>query len=189
MSWLSIFKKGEIFTQADRAELERLEEGTREIRRVADKIDRDWPASSSRLDRLREQAEELASKPNDQEILNRLTTTACMPSSFKNGFQHRDVVLGVLNGKIDELMTPQHEVVRRVLRRALSVAEGELKRVEAKEKETARQESYEYVPSGKVLALQSRILSLRNEISRPIPGEENYIQHPGTWRQRLAEYL
>jgi hypothetical protein len=189
MSWLSIFKKGEIFTQGDRAELEKLEAGTNDIRRVVEKIDREWPTSASRLDRLRELAGELATRPNDQELMNRLTITACMPSGLQSGFQHRDVVLGELNRKIEELMSPQNTVIRRVLRRALDVAEAELKRVESKEKKTAEDEGVQFVPSGKILALQNRILELRNAIARPVPGEENCLQNPGGWRERLGEWI
>jgi hypothetical protein len=189
MSWLSIFKKGEIFTQGDRAELEKLEEKTADLREVIEKIDREWPTSSSRQDRLRDLAGQLAETPKDAELIHRLTITACMPSNLQSGHQHRDIVLGRLGEKVEELMSPQHAIIRRVFRRALDVAEGELKRVESKEKKIAEDEGVQFVPSGKILALQNRILSLRNEIARPAPHEEGCHQHPGGWRERLREWI
>ena len=189
MSWLNIFKKGEILTQGDRAELEKLEEKTADLRKTIDKIDREWPTAISRRDHLHDLAGQLAESPNDQELLHRLTITACMPSSVQHGHQHRDIVLGRLGEKIEEMMSPQHAIIRRVFRRALDIAEGELKRVESKEKKTAEEEGVQFVPSGKILALQNRILSLRNEIARPIPNEEGFIQNPGGWRERLREWV
>jgi hypothetical protein len=189
MSWLSIFKKGEILTQGDRSELETLEAKTTDLRKIIDKIDREWPVSTSRQDRLRDLAGQLAETPNDQELLHRLTITACMPSNLQHGYQHRDIVLGRLGEKVEELMSPQHAIIRRVFRRALDVAEAELKRVESKEKKIADDEGVQFVPSGKILALQNRILSLRNEIALPVPNEEGCHQHPGGWRDRLREWV
>jgi len=189
MSWLNVFKKTEILTAGDRAELEKLEEKTADLRRVAEKIDREWTTSTSRIDRLRDLAGQLAEKPDDQELLNRLTITACMPSNLQQGYQHREVVLGRLGEKIEEMMHPQHAIVRRVFRRALEVAESELKKVEAKEKKIAEDDGVQFVPSGKILALQNRILDLRNAIARPVPNEEGCLQNPGGWRERLHEWV
>lgn len=189
MSWLNIFKKGEIFTQGDRAELEQLEQKTADLRRVMAKIDREWPVATSRADRLRELAGQLAEQPDDQEVLHRLTITACMPSNLQNGYQHRDIVLGRLNEKMQEVMAPQHDIVRRVFRRALGVAEDGLRKTETAEKKVAKEEGVDFVPSGKVLALQKRILDLRNAIARPIPNEEGCIVPPEGWRERLSEWL
>jgi hypothetical protein len=39
-----------------------------------------------------------------------------------------------------------------------------------------------------VLSLQQRVLELRNAVAAKYP-IEGAIQHPGGWRQRLAEWL
>jgi len=188
MSWLNIFKKGDILTQGDREELARIEDSTAEIRKVSEKINRDWCTAPERSERLRELGVKLAENPNDQEVFDRLTITAMMPSSLQNGYQHRDIVLGVLGAKIEELLRPSVVVVRRVLQRALDIAESELRKVESKEKKEAESEGFAYSPSGRVQALQGRILSLRNEIASKY-AFEGAIQNPSHWRERLREWL
>jgi hypothetical protein len=70
----------------------------------------------------------------------------------------------------------------------LEQAEAELRKQETAERRSAESESYEYVPSGRVLALQKKILSLRNEVARPVFGEEGF-SGGDQWKNRLSEYL
>lgn len=188
MNWRKLFLSSEIFTETDKAELLRLEASTAKLRALAARIDQDWPAANNRLEKLGDLAAALAEDPENNDLYRKLEITACMPSALPSGHQHRDVVLGKLGQKIEEIMQPEAEVVRRVLRRALEKTESELRRVEASEKKTAESEGYDYVPSGKILALQGRVLSLRNGIAQKYKNEGS-LQNPEGWRARLAEFL
>lgn len=188
MNWRKLFAPSEIFTESDKAELEKLEASTAKLRALSAKIDQEWPASTYRLDRLRELAGALAEDPDNAELYRRLEITACMPSALTSGYQHRDIALGRIGEKIEEIMAPESEIVRRVLRRALEKAEAELRKVEASERKTAEAEQFDYVPSGKVLALQGRVLALRNGVAQKYKSE-GAVQNPEGWRVRLAEFL
>ena len=188
MNWKVLFKTADILTAADRAELERLEDSTKQLRDLAARIDRDFPDAGKRQDRIRELAEQLCERPDDADLYRQLQVTACMPSNPATGYQHRDLALGAIHGAIAARMIPAADVVRRVLRRALEAAEGELKKTEGRERRDAEQEGYNYSPSGRVQALQQRVLQLRNEIASKY-SQEGAIVGPPSWRERLAEWL
>lgn len=188
MNWRNIFKPSEILTASDRADLERLEDSTKQLRELAARIDRDWPDSTSRISKIRDLTAELCTRPTDADLYRRLEIAACMPSNVQNGYQHREAALGEIGAAIETKLQPSVEIVRRVLRRALEQAEAELKRTEGKERKLADDEGYNYSPSGRVLALQARVLDLRNAVAAKY-GHEGAIQSPGGWRERLAEWL
>lgn len=188
MNWRNLFKPSDILTDADRAELEKLDASTAKLRDLQAKITREWPTAAERQSWLRDQAEELAKTPDDADLYRRMEITACMPDGLQTGWQHKEIVLGALGARIEEILQPSVEVVRRVLRRALSAAEAELKKVEARERKEAEAEGYNYSPSGKVQALQGRVLSLRNEVAAKYKFEGS-VQDPAPWRERLAEWL
>lgn len=189
MNWNKLFGKNEILTPGDREALERLDESTKELRDLAARIDRDFPTSTNRENRVRELAAAVAERPQDAEAYRQMQIAAAMPSSHQHGFQHREWALGPVNERIEERLRPQHEIVRRVLRRALEQTEAELKKTEGRERKQAEEEGYSFSPSGRVIALQQRILGLRNAVAQPVPGEDGCIQSPGHWRERLREWL
>ena len=189
MNWNKLFGKNGILTPSDREALERLDESTKELRELADRIDRDFPTAGNREARVRELAAAVAERPQDEEAYRQMQIAAAMPSTHQHGFQHREWALGPVNEKIEERLKPQHEICRRVLRRALEQTEAELKKTEDREKKQAADEGYSFSPSGRVIALQQRILGLRNAVAAPVCGEQGYIQSPGHWRERLREWL
>lgn len=188
MSWTNIFKRGEILTPSDRAELESLDKSTADLRKAIETIDREWPASMYRLDRLRELADQLGQNPRDESLMHRLTICACMPSSVQSGFQHRDVAIGKLSEHLSRKLNPQKVVIRRVFQRALEVAETELKRVEQRDKKIAQDDGVEFIPSGKILALQNRILELRNAVETYSEPLQDPPKPVGDWREILREW-
>lgn len=187
MNWKQLFG-AEIVTAADREKLEQLDKSTKPLRDLAAKIQTEWPDSMGRIGRITELAEKLAQKPTDESLYHAMTIAACMPSSLQSGYQHRGAALSPIERKIDELLAPGHAIVRKCLRRALEQAEAELRKQETAERRSAESESYDYVPSGRVLALQKKILSLRNEVARPVFGEEGF-SGGDHWKNRLSEYL
>lgn len=189
MNWRTLFKPADILTTGDRAELEKIEQKAGQHRALVERIWEEWPTASERRDALEKYAHKLAATPNDESLFQKTTMIVCMPSDPAFGYQHRDIVTGILGEKIEQILAPQVEIVRRVLGRALAAAEKELKKTEGAEKANAAEEGYDYSPSGRVLALQRRVLEMRNAVAAPYPGEPNFIQHPGPWRERLAEWL
>jgi hypothetical protein len=189
MIWKTMFKAGEIVTENDTKALEQLDEATNELRELAARIDREWPTSGNRGDVIRQLAVKLIQRPGDEKTFQAMTVAACMPSSPQFGYQHRDWALGPINEEIAKRLLPQHPIVRRCFRRALDQAEAELKRTESAERKAAQNEGYDFSPSGRVLALQQKVLNLRNEIAAAVPGEENCIHAPPHWRERLREWL
>jgi len=188
MIWDKLFAKGEILTANDRAELEANEKKTEPYRKVRQKIDRDFVSSSDRLDYLQALAADLVRDLENAEIYERMIHTAAMPSHPHFGHQHRDAAARPFDAKIEEILQETVPIVRRVLQRALSAAEAELRKVEGRERKDADQDGYNYSPSGKVLALQGRVLELRNGIAAKYKFE-GAIQDPAGWRERLAEWL
>lgn len=188
MNWKSIFKTSEILTASDRLELEKIEDSTKQLRELAARIDRDWPDAPSRISKIRDLAAELCLRPTDPELYRRMETAACMPSVPASGYQHREAALGVIGEAIETKLEPSIAIVRRVLARALEQAEAELKRTEAKERKTAEDEGYGYSPTGRILALQARVLDLRNAVAAKYR-HEGAVQNPGDWRVRLSEWL
>ncbi|NBT35459.1 MAG: hypothetical protein EBT03_07955 [Betaproteobacteria bacterium] len=188
MNWKKLFPVGDILTASDRQELERLEAGTSELRELEARIDRDWTEANNRIDRIRDLAAMLCTRPKDTELYRRLEVAACMPSHPASGHQHKEAALGAIRAAIADKMLPEVPVVRRVLSRALDAAERELAKQEKKEREAAEAEDFNYSPSGRVLSLQQRVLELRNAVAARY-SIEGAVQGPGGWRQRLAEWL
>lgn len=189
MNWRKLFPVGDILPAGERQELEKLEQGTAELRKWADKIEAEWPKDSAdRNERLRAMAEVFAGHPTP-ELYAKLTALAGFPSQPANSCFARERVLGAIHEQVQRLMEPERPIVRRVLARAQDAAERELAKQEKTEQAAAAAEGFVYSPSGRVLALQERVLALRNAVAAHYPGNEGAIQHPGGWRLRLAEWL
>lgn len=188
MNWNKLFGKTEILTDGDRAELEAIEKKTEPYRKVREKIERDFIPAVDRIGNLQGLAGELVKNPDDAELYERMIHVAAMPSDPRFGFQHREAAAAPFDAKIEEILEAAIPIVRRVLQRALNAAEAELKKIETRERREAEQEGYDYSPSGKVLALQHRVLELRNAIAHKYK-HEGATQNPGGWRERLAEWI
>jgi hypothetical protein len=188
MNWRNIFKPSEILTSGDRAELEKLDAATSDLRVLADRIHREWPDALNRIERIRSLAELLCTRPNDAELYRKLEMAAAFPSHVQTGFQHKEAALGTIHAAIEAKLEPSAEIVRRVLSRALAVAEGELRKTEKSERKLAEDEGYAFSPSGRILALQARVLELRNAVAAKYK-HEGGIQNPPEWRERLREWL
>lgn len=189
MNWRKLFPVGDILPAGERQELEKLEQGTAELRKWADKIEAEWPKDSAdRDERLRAMAGVFAAHPTP-ELYAKLTTLVGFPSHLANSWLPRERVLGAIHEQVERLMEPERPIVRRVLARAQEAAERELAKQEKAEQAAAAGEGFAYSPSGRVLALQERVLSLRNAVAARYHGDEGGISHPGGWRLRLAEWL
>jgi hypothetical protein len=185
MNWINIFKPSDILTPGDRAELQSIEDTTAKHREVLEKVNRDLCDPREKPEKLKTLAEELARSPGDADLYLRVVLTASMPTS---GISCREIVAGVLENGIRELLRPSVAVVRRVFSRALERAEVELRKTEDRERGQADKEGYKYLPSGRVEALQGRVLKLRNAIAEKYSFEGGIVDPPH-WRERLAEWL
>ena len=188
MNWKALFKPSEILTAADHAELAGIEKQTEPYRRIRQRIDRDFIDATDRIGCLQALAADLVRDPENAEIYERMIHTAGMPSDPRFGRQHKEAAAGPFDLKIEEILQDTIPIVRRVLTRALTATEAELRKIESRERKEAEQEAYNYSPSGKVQALQARVLELRNGVAAKYP-HEGAIQSPGGWRERLAEWL
>lgn len=188
MIWNKLFAKGEIFTQGDRAELEALEKKTEPYRKIRERIEKDFIPSMHRIGHLQGLAAQLVEDVQNEDLYQRMIICACMPSNVQTGYQHLEAAKQPLDAKIQEILQPSVNVVRRVLGRALSRAEEELKKTESKERKEAETEGFPFSPSGRVQALQSRVLELRNAVACKYTHEDGR-QDPGPWQERLKEWL
>ena len=188
MIWNKLFAKGEILTEADKNELEALEKKAAPYRVVREKIDQDFVPAIDRIGRLQALAGMYVQDIKNDALYLKMIHTAAMPSDPRFGYQHREAAAQPFDAKIEEILLPTIDVVRRVLRRALSRAEDELKKTESKERKEAEAEGFTYSPSGRVQALQARVLDLRNAIACKYR-HEGAVQGPGTWQERLREWL
>ena len=111
-----------------------------------------------------------------------------MPAHPHFSQRHWEILQTTIGEKIKGLYEPQGAICRRILQRALDQAEAELKKSDAQERKAAEADGFPFSPSGKVLALQSRILDLRNGIAAKYK-HEGATQDPAGWRERLAEWL
>jgi len=189
MNWKTLFKPADILTAGDKGELEKIDKKAEQHRALIERIREEWPTAGERMDALERLGQKLAEAPTDEALFHRCTLVAAMPSDPLHGYQHRDKITAIIHRKIEEILKPQEKIVRRVLGRGLDAAEAELKKSEAAEKGVAKEEGFDYSPSGRVLALQKRVLELRNAVAAVYPGEEGFINHPGDWRERLGEWL
>ena len=188
MIWNKLFAKGEILTEADKHELEALEKKAAPYRKIRERIERDFVPAMHRIGHLQGLAGELVQDIENEDLYQRMIICACMPSNIQTGYQHLEAAKQPLDAKIEEVLLPSIDVVRRVLRRALSRAEDELKKTESKERKEAEAEGFTYSPSGRVQALQARVLDLRNAIACKYR-HEGATQGPGSWQERLKEWL
>jgi len=186
--WKTLFKPSDILTQADRDELAALEKKAEPYRAIRARIDRDFIPAVDRIGNLQALAGQLVEDIGNEEIYHRMIHVAAMPANPLFGYHHREAAAVPFDQKIEEILRPSVDVVRRVLKRALDVAETELRKAEKQERKLAEEEGYNYSPSGKVLALQSRILDLRNGIAAKYKFE-GATQDPAPWRERLSEWL
>lgn len=188
MIWNKLFAKGEILTQGDREELEALEKKAEPYRKIRERIEKDFIPAMHRIGHLQGLAGQLVQDIQNEDLYQRMLICACMPSNLQTGYQHLDAAKHPFDEKIEQVLLPSIDVVRRVLKRALSRAEDELKKTEAKERKEAETEGFPYSPSGRVQALQTRVLELRNGIAAQYR-HEGAIQGPGPWQERLKEWL
>lgn len=188
MKWNLIFEPKKILTDADRRDLEALDASTADLQKLLEKMGGDLCGGQTRLDRVEGTAAKLAEDPTNEELYRQLLFLSGQPSHPHFATHHVEYARRPIEARIGRLMEPQHGIVRRVFTRALVAAETELKRVESRERKEAEAEGFDYSPSGKVQALQQRVLNLRNEVAAPIPGEPNFQWNRG-WRERLAEFL
>lgn len=188
MNWKALFAPAEILTPGDRAELEAIEKKTEPYKKVREKIDRDFIPAMHRVGHLQGLAAKLVGDIENEELYQQMIVAACMPSNIQTGYQHIEAAAGPFDAKIDEIRQETIPIVRRVLKRALTKAEIELERVEGKEKKEAATDGFTYSPSGRVLALQHRVLELRNAVAAKYK-HEGAIQGPGLWQERLREWL
>jgi len=188
MNWKALFRPSEILTAADHAELEAIEKKTEPYRRIRQRIERDFIPAGDRIGHLQALAADLVRDPENAGIYERMIHTAGMPSDPRFGYQHREAAAGPFDAKIEEILQETIPIIRRVLTRALGATEAELKKIESRERKEAEQEGYNYSPSGKVQALQARVLELRNAVAHQYK-HEGAIQNPGPWQDRLKEWL
>jgi len=188
MNWRKLFPVGDIFPNADRKELEALENGCFELQKAEARILDEWPKDpADRMERLCILAEKYADQPTNENYA-KMTTLAWFPSDLTNGHRSREAVLGAIGRAIQEKMRPEIPIVRRVLSKALEATERELEKQTAKERKEADGEGFNFSPSGRIQELQRKVLSLRNEVARQY-SHEGAVQHPGGWRIRLADWL
>jgi hypothetical protein len=188
MKWHSIFKPSEILTEDDRRQLQAIEKNCEPYLAARARIEEEFCQAADRIGRLEALAEQYAADIASDEIYRKMIVAATMPSNPASGYQHREAAIRPIDGKIREIRQAAVPVVRRVLQRALDSAENELKKTEGRERKDAEAEGYEYSPSGRVLALQARVLRLRNSVAEKYRSE-GAIQDPPNWTERLAEWL
>lgn len=190
MIWKKLFPAGEVFPAGERKTLEKLDQDTQTLRSWVERIEAEWPKDAmDRENRMREMAQKFATSPNEEAYKN-LIILAGFPSYWKNTQgSGKEMILGTISTQIEEITAPvERPIVRKVLARALELTQREHEKQMAKEKKEAQEEGFSFSPSGKILALENRILGLKNEVARKYP-DEGAIQHPGGWRVRLQEWL
>ena len=189
MDWSKIFGKSEHLSPSEKTALEDLDKSCLELKGWHKRVSDTWPKNSDdRLGKIRSLSELFATHPSEK--LHDEILMVQNFSAWPNGsWQGREALLDAIGLEISRKMEPQYDICKRVLRRALSQAEDELKKLEKRDKAEALEAGFEYSASGKVLALQKRVLGLRNDIGAPTPTEAGCVIGPLHWRERLKEYL
>ena len=138
MNWKNLFKPSEILTQLDREELEQIEKRALPFVKVRAKIEKDFVTAMDRIGALQAIAGDYIKNIQDESLYQRMLMIAGMPSNVQTGYQHREAVAVPFDQKIEEILNDSVPVVRRVLGRALSRVEDELRKVEKKEQDEAQ---------------------------------------------------
>ena len=166
INWKKYFGGREAVTAAERQKLEQIDQSlspqTEALALVKTRFSNSY---ETRRDWIRQRAEAYAASPTSEKFAAILEAASfnAEPLWAKLEFE---TVTGALQAVIDLKLSAGHEVIRGVYRRELSRSEDELNSTRKTGKGKAEELGVEYSPDSIVLALERRVLDLRNAVAK-----------------------
>ena len=167
-------------TPAEAKTLRDLDESTEPLKAWKDKVSQAFPATAEeRKSKIQALAVTFANKP-DPASFEELKRTATLGQYAPTGRDDRNLILEALGGQIVQRMAPQGDIIRAVIRRSAEALEKQMREVTAREKKECDEVGIPWQASGVVMALQAKVLDLRNRGAK-----ESF----GHWKDELADLL
>lgn len=167
-------------TPAEAKTLRDLDESTEPLKAWKDKVAQAFPATGEeRKSKLQALAVAFASKPNEVNF-EELKRTATLGQYAPTGRDDRNLILEALDGQIVQRMAPQADIIRAVIKRSAGALERQMCEMMIREKKECDEVGIPWQASGVVMALQAKVLDLRNR------GAKETFGH---WKDELADLL
>lgn len=180
MNFQKLFQTKVGLTATEKKTLEALDNSTEPLKAWRDKVVQAFPATGEeRRAKLQELAVAFANKP-DQEGLEELKKTATLGQNPTTSREDQALILAELEKRIAERMTPQAEVIRAVVKRSAGALERQMCEMMIREKKDCDELALPWQASGVVMALQAKVLALRNR------GAKETFGH---WKEELADLI
>ena len=180
INWKKYFGGREAVTAAERQKLEQIDQSlspqTEALALVKKRFSNSY---ETRRDWIRERSEAYASSPTPEKFAAILEAASfnAEPLWAKLEFE---TVTGALQAVVDTKLSAGHETIRGIYRRELSRCEDELKSTTATNRGKAAELGIDYSPDSITLALERRVLDLRNAVAK-----ERYVY----WKEELNGLL
>jgi len=166
INWKKYFGGREAVTAAERQKLEQIDQSlspqTEALKTVKTRFSNSY---DTRAIWIRARSEAYASSPTPEKFAHLLEAVSfnAEPRWAQLEFE---IVTGALQAVIDTKLSVGHDTIRAIYRRELSRCEDELKTTTATNKGKAAELGIDYSPDSITLALERRVLDLRNAVAK-----------------------
>jgi len=180
MNWKKYFGGRESITAAERQKLEQIDQAIAPQREALEIVKKRFSNSyETRRIWIRERSAAYASAPTPEK-LDAIIEAASFNAEPRWAQLEFEIVTGALQAVIDTKLSAGHDTIRAIYRRELSRCEDELKTTTATNKGKAAELGIDYSPDSITLALERRVLDLRNAVVK-----ERYVY----WKEELNGLL
>jgi len=166
INWKKYFGGREAITAAERQKLEQIDQSlspqTEALKTVKTRFSNSY---ETRRGWIRERSEAYAASPTPEKFAHLLEAVSFNGEPLWAQLEF-ETVTGYLQAVIDTKLSAGHETIRAVYRRELSRCEDELKTTTATNKGKAAELGIDYSPDSIALALERRVLDLRNAVAK-----------------------
>jgi len=180
MNWKKYFGGRESITAAERQKLEQIDQSIAPQREALEIVKKRFSNSyETRRIWIRERSQAYASAPTPEK-LDAIIEAASFNADALWAQLEFEIVTGALHAVIDVKLGAGHETIRAIYRRELTRSEDELNSTQKTAKAKAEELGIEYTPDSIILALERRVLDLRNAVEK---------RQFAYWREELAGLL
>ena len=166
INWKKYFGGREAVTAAERQKLEQIDQSLSPQAEALALVKKRFSNSyETRRDWIRQRSEAYASTPTPEKFASLLEAVSFNADPLWAQLEG-DIVTGSLQAVVDIKLSAGHETIRAIYRRELSRCEDELKATTATNKGKASELGIDYSPDSITLALERRVLDLRNAAAK-----------------------
>jgi hypothetical protein len=180
MNWKKYFGGREAVTAAERQKLEQIDQSVSPQTEALEFVKARFSNSyQTRLDWIRQRSKNYADAPTTEKFDLLIEAVGFNPDPRWAQLEG-EIVTGDLHAVIDTKRTAGYETIRAIYRRELTRSEDELNSTRKIAKAKAEELGIEYTPDSIIVALERRVLDLRNAVEK---------KQFAYWREELAGLL